>query len=226
MPKILIIEDDADMAMGLRDNLSFEGYEPAIASDGEEGLKRALREHLDLILLDIMLPRMDGFRVCEELRSHGIDIPIIILTVKGQESDKVQGLELGADDYITKPFSLKELLARVRAVLRRSSVGTEEVPFYQFGDVVIDFRKRVTTKRGGTVELSAREVDMMALFIRNEGQVISREQFLEEIWGYEVLPTTRTVDAHVASLRRKLEDRPEEPRHILTVHGAGYKFVG
>ena len=224
MAKILIIEDDPDMAYGLRDNLRFEGYDPLIALDGEEGLDLALGARPDLILLDIMLPGMDGFEVCRRLRDHGSAVPIIMLTAKDQESDKVQGLDIGADDYITKPFGLEELLARIRAALRRAG-ERREIPQYRFGDVMIDFLRRTATKSGVKVSLSPKEYDVMQYLISNEGKAVSREELLSEIWGYEVLPDTRTVDTHMASLRAKLEEDHSNPKHILTVHGMGYRFV-
>ena len=224
MAKILIIEDDPDMAYGLRDNLRFEGYDPLIALDGEEGLDLALGARPDLILLDIMLPGMDGFEVCRGLRDHGSAVPIIMLTAKDQESDKVQGLDIGADDYITKPFGLEELLARIRAALRRAG-ERREIPQYRFGDVMIDFLRRTATKSGVKVSLSPKEYDVMQYLISNEGKAVSREELLSEIWGYEVLPDTRTVDTHMANLRAKLEEDHSNPKHILTVHGMGYRFV-
>jgi len=184
-----------------------------------------VKELPDLILLDIMMPRISGWDVCRELRKRGINTPIIMLTARGQEVDTVLGLELGADDYVTKPFSVRELLARVRAVLRRPGVRSE-IESYSFGSVRIDFKQRLVFKGKREVKLTRKEFEIMKYFIAHRGEALSREQMLDEIWGYEQFPTTRTVDTHILKLRQKLEDDPEHPRFILTVHGSGYKFVG
>lgn len=226
MTKILIIEDQKDMVEGLTFNLESQGYEVCAAYDGQEGLSAAEREKPDLIVLDIMLPKKDGFKVCRELRDKGFDVPILILTARGKESDKVLGLEIGADDYLTKPFSLLEFLARIKALLRRRKGKDAEIEIYRFGMIELDFRHYHATKSGIPVNLTHREFEMMRLFIKKRDEVITRNQFLDEIWGYDRYPTTRTVDAHIARLRQKLEQDPEHPRFIITAHGLGYKFIG
>ncbi len=225
MQKVLVVEDEPDMILGLKDNLEFEGYDVAIASDGQEGLDLAQASRPDLILLDVMLPKMSGLDVCRSLRSLGADMPIIMLTARSQEVDTVVGLEVGADDYVTKPFSIKELLARVRAHLRRASRQVVEVDAYAFGDVELFFKKHQARKAGRGLDLSPREFDMLKYFIQHAGDAISRDELLNQVWGYTSFPLTRTVDNHVARLRQKLEDIPSEPKHIITVHRVGYKFV-
>jgi len=225
MEKILVVEDEPDLLMGLQDNLEIEGYQVTTAKDGQAALDLAMSTCPDLILLDIMLPKLNGFEVCKQLRQKGMDTPIIMLTAKSQEVDRVLGLELGADDYITKPFSIRELLARIKAVLRRRHAPPQQIETYQFGDVKIDFRKSVATKGGRPVELSHYEAGILRLLITNKGEPIARNRILDEVWGYELYPTTRTIDNHVVKLRQKLEDDPHNPAHILTVHGMGYKFV-
>lgn len=226
MTKILIVEDKEDMVTGLVFNLEAQGYETHVAYDGEKGLLVAEQEIPDLIILDIMLPKKDGFQVCRELREKAFDMPILMLTARGEEADRVLGLEIGADDYLTKPFGVLELLARVKALLRRSQ-GQNQVPeIYRFGDVEIDFKRYRATKEGNPVNLTPREFEMVKLFIQKRGETISRNQFLDEIWGYDRYPTTRTVDTHIAKLRQKLEKDPQSPRFIITVHGLGYKFLG
>jgi DNA-binding response OmpR family regulator len=226
MTKILVIEDQKDMVTGLVFNLESQNYDVSIAYDGEEGLKAAEREKPDLIVLDIMLPKMDGFKVCRQLRDRGYDMPILMLTARAEEADKVLGFEIGADDYLTKPFSLLEFLARIKALLRRRQGEDAGKGIYRFGTVAIDFKHYSATKDGVAVLLTQREFAMMRLFIRERDKVITRNQFLNEVWGYEKFPTTRTVDAHVARLRQKIELDPESPQFIITVHGLGYKFVG
>lgn len=226
MTKILIVEDNEEMVTGLDFNLQAQGFKTCVAYDGNQGLLEAEKERPDLIILDIMLPKKDGFTVCRELRKKGLDMPILMLSAKGEEADKVIGLEVGADDYLTKPFSLLELMARVKALLRRRQRKDIELDKYCFATVEIDF-KNFRAKKGQTpINLTMREFDMMRLLIQRRGNVISRSQFLDEIWGYEKYPTTRTVDIHVAKLRQKLEPKPESPQFILTVHGIGYKFIG
>jgi len=225
MEKILVVEDEPDMLMGLQDNLQFEGYQVVTARDGQAGLELALSICPDLIVLDLMLPKLDGFEVCKQVRAKGMGVPIIMLTAKSQEVDKVLGLELGADDYITKPFSIRELLARIKAVLRRHHNPPQPIDVYQFGDVQVDFRKSIATKAGADVELSHYEAGILRILVTNKGEPISRNRILDEVWGYELYPTTRTIDNHVVKLRQKLEDDPHNPAHILTVHGMGYKFV-
>lgn len=224
--RILIIEDEPDMRRGLQDNLEFEGYEVFSTANGAEGLRIALKESFDLILLDLMLPGMDGVEVCRQLKASGSITPIIMLTARGSETDKVKGLESGADDYITKPFSLRELLARIRAILRRAGRETKpQLSEYRFDDVYLQFDKNQASKGGKPLDLSPRELDMMRLLIERQGEIVSRDDFLREVWGYENVPATRTVDNHIAKLRQKIEDDPEIPKHIITAHRQGYKFV-
>ncbi len=226
MARILIVEDQKDMVTGLVFNLESQGHEVSAAYDGEAGLSIAGKEKPDLVILDIMLPKKDGFEVCRELRRAGHDIPILMLTARREEADKVLGLEIGADDYLTKPFGLSEFLARVKALLRRAPGKNARQESCRFGTVELDFRNYRATKSGVLVDLTQREFEMMKLFVRNRDKVISRNRFLNEIWGYDRFPTTRTVDAHIAGLRQKLEADPENPRFIVTVHGLGYKFIG
>lgn len=226
MPKILIIEDEKDMVLGLRNNLEWEGFEVIAASDGEAGLSCALNDGPDLVLLDIMLPKLSGLDVCRRLRNAGRNVPVIMLTARGQEIDKVLGLEIGADDYVTKPFSVRELLARVRAILRRASRQEAGSDLYRFGDVELDFGRYQAQKRGQPLELSPREFGMLKYFVRHRGETVTRDQLLDEVWGYDNFPLTRTVDNHIARLRQKIEENPTEPRHIITVHRVGYKFLG
>ena len=224
MTRILIVEDEPNMVAGLRDNFEYEGYEVLTASDGAEGLGRALNDAPDLVVLDVMMPKMSGLEVCKQLKAKRPSIPVIMLTARGQEVDKVVGLELGADDYVTKPFSIRELLARIKAVLRRAHGGSQER--YAFGDVAVNLRTCQVTRDGKPVEFSAKEFDLLKYFLCHPGEALSRDRLLEKVWGYNSFPTTRTVDAHIVHLRQKLELKPEEPRFILTVHGVGYKFVG
>ena len=226
MAKILIVEDQKDMVTGLVYNLEAQGHKVSAAYDGEAGLSSAEREKPDLIVLDIMLPKKDGFEVCRELRRKGHDVPILMLTARREEADKVLGLEIGADDYLTKPFGLSEFLARVRALLRRGSGKDVQLENCRFGTVEVDFKNYRASKDGVPVNLTQREFEMMKLFVKNRDKVISRNRFLNENWGYDRFPTTRTVDAHIASLRQKLETDPEHPRFIVTAHGLGYKFIG
>ena len=224
MTRILIVEDEPNMVAGLRDNFEYEGYEVLTASDGAEGLGRALNDAPDLVVLDVMMPKMSGLEVCKQLKAKRPSMPVIMLTARGQEVDKVVGLELGADDYVTKPFSIRELLARIKAVLRRAHGGSQER--YAFGDVAVNLRTCQVTRDGKPVEFSAKEFDLLKYFLCHPGEALSRDRLLEKVWGYNSFPTTRTVDAHIVHLRQKLELKPEEPRFILTVHGVGYKFVG
>jgi DNA-binding response OmpR family regulator len=226
MAKILIVEDQKDMVTGLVFNLEAQGHEVSAAYDGEAALASAEKEKPDLIILDIMLPKKDGFEVCRELRRNDHDVPILMLTARREEADKVLGLEIGADDYLTKPFGLSEFLARVKALLRRRPGKDVQLETCRFGTVEIDFKNYQATRDGAPVDLTQREYEMMKLFVRNRDKVISRNMFLNEIWGYDRFPTTRTVDAHIAGLRQKLETDPENPRFIVTVHGLGYKFIG
>jgi two-component system alkaline phosphatase synthesis response regulator PhoP len=223
--KILIIEDEPDMVLGLKDNFEFEGYEVATASDGAAGLERARSVKPDLVILDIMLPTLSGLEVCKTLRGEGFDSPIIMLTARGQEIDKVVGLELGADDYVTKPFSIRELLARVRAILRRTDGTKKRLARYSFADVELDFEAYKAKRAGEDLELSPREFELLRYLIERKGETVSRDRLLEDVWGYESYPSTRTVDTHIAKLRAKIGDSGSEPRHILTIHGVGYKFI-
>jgi len=226
MPKILIVEDEPNMVAGLRDNFEFEGYSVITAPDGVAGLERALSESPDLVILDVMMPRMSGLDVCKQLKSKRPSTPIIMLTARGQEVDKVVGLELGADDYVTKPFSIRELLARVKAVLRRSGNAPKQGEKFAFGEVEVNLRSCQVSRKGKALDFSSKEFELLKYFLVHPGETLSRDRLLEEVWGYDHFPTTRTVDAHIVRLRQKVEPRPEEPRFILTVHGTGYKFVG
>ena len=219
-----VIEDEAGVRSGLTLNLELEGFKVIAAADGEEGLRLVEKHKPDLIILDVMMPKKDGFEVCRELRNSGVSTPIILLTAKNQEIDKVLGLELGADDYLAKPFGMKELIARVKAILRRIE-KTKNVDSAEFSDVVIDFRAYKAEKAKCPIELSAREYRLIKFLISKNGEVVTRDELLDEVWGYNSYPTTRTVDNHIAKLRQKVESNHEEPRHILTVHGVGYKFV-
>jgi len=224
MSVILIVEDDPRILRGVADNLNMEGYEVITASDGPTGYSLARQKQPDLLILDVMLPKMSGFEVCCKLRQEGFSNPILMLTARGEESDRVLGLDLGADDYVTKPFSIRELLARVRARLRKP-VPTNVLEIVQFDDVVVDFRRYEATKAGAPVELTRKEFGVLRLLASKPGQVITRHDLLNEVWGYENYPTTRTVDNHIASLRAKFEENPAEPRRLITVHGVGYKFI-
>ena len=224
--RILVVEDDAAILRGLTDNLRFEGYEVLSARTGDEGLRLLLEREPDLVILDIMLPVLSGFDVCRRARKQGKMMPILMLTARGQEVDRVMGLDLGADDYVTKPFSIPELLARVRALLRRANVSGLLPERVSFGDVTVEFESYVAEKGGEAVHLSPKEFGVLRLLVARAGEVVSRRDLLHEVWGYDCFPTTRTVDNHLASLRSKLEDDSASPRHLLTVHGVGYKFVG
>ena len=225
MAKILIVEDEPDMVLGLKDNFEFEGYEVITASDGAVGLERARTMKPDLVILDIMLPVLSGLEVCKTLRGEGFEAPIVMLTARGQESDKVVGLELGADDYVTKPFSIRELLARVRAILRRTDGAKKRLSRYRFSDIDLDFEIYRAKKGGEPLDLSPREFELLRYLIERKGETVSRDQLLEDVWGYESYPSTRTVDTHIAKLRAKIGDSGSEPRFIMTIHGTGYKFV-
>ncbi len=226
MPRVLIVEDDEAMAVALKDGFTFEGYEVRLATDGALGLQLASDENHDLIILDVMLPKMSGLDVCKRIRRSGNRVPIIMLTARGQEIDKVLGLRTGADDYITKPFSFLELTARVEAILRRSSDFSESMDEYRFGDVHIDMKKMTARKRGCDIEMSHREFELIRYFIEHRGEALSRERLLDAVWGYGNGSFTRTVDMHIAKLRKKIEDNPGDPAHIITVHRVGYKFTG
>jgi DNA-binding response OmpR family regulator len=225
MKRILIIEDDAELLEGLRDNLELEGYEVLTANDGDDGLVQVARNLPDAIILDLMLPSVGGLEVCRTLRGRGFQTPVLMLTARSQERDKIVGLESGADDYVTKPFSIHEVLARLRVMIRRSIPAPYRTGVYRFGSVEVDFgRHRV--RRGHTeVMLSSLEFEVLRYFVSRSGQIIARDHLLNEVWGYQAFRTTRAVDNLVGRLRQKLEDDPHEPRHILTVYGVGYRFV-
>lgn len=224
--KILLVEDEEGLILTLTDRLKSEGFEVVSASDGEEGLATALGENFDLIILDVMLPRKNGLDVCRDLRQKNVATPVLMLTAKGETIDKVLGLKLGADDYLTKPFEVIELLARVEALLRRSpNTINNSAGNFRFGSVRIDFQCAEVFKNNAPVELSAMEFKVLQYFIENRGKVVSRDELLDEVWGYDSMPSTRTVDVHVAWLRQKLEDNPHCPQFILTIYGFGYKFV-
>jgi DNA-binding response OmpR family regulator len=224
--RILIVEDEAPMRSALADLLAAEGYRPLTAADGQRGLERALAEKPDLLLLDVMMPKLDGFALCAELRRLANPVPVLLLTAKGQIDDRVQGLDAGADDYLVKPFSTQELLARVRALLRRTERATHRPLKLKLGDVEIDLARQ-TARRGRTaVHLTAKEFAMLRLLAGAEGEPVTREKFLDAVWGYTAFPTTRTVDNHIASLRAKIELNPEAPQWIKTVHGVGYRLEG
>lgn len=226
-PRALIVEDEAGLRLTLSDRLASEGYDVEIAADGDAGLDRAASGSFDVIVLDVMLPRMNGFDVCRELRRRGVDTPILMLTARGQVVDKVVGLKLGADDYLTKPFESIELLARLEALLRRRDRGAPPGgDTYRFGDVVVDFSRMEVTRGGEPVDLSAREFKLLRHFIEHRGATLSRDSLLERVWGYDETPLTRTVDVHVAGLRQRIEENPKNPQFIVTVHGMGYKFLG
>ena len=224
MTRILIVEDDPAMSVALRDGFEFENYNVEMAAEGEEGLRLATRGDHDLMILDVMLPKKSGLDICKELRRNGSSTPIIMLTARGQEIDKIVGLKLGADDYVTKPFSFMELLARVEAVLRRVQ-RTATGDAYGFGDVALDFRTYQATKNGAALELTPREFRILHYFIDHADEVVTREALLNHVWGYDSSAFTRTVDTHMARLRQKIETIPGEPRHLITVHRVGYKFV-
>ena len=225
--RILLVEDEPGLTLVLSDVLRSEEYAVETAADGERGLQLASSEYFDLLLLDVGLPRKNGFDLLRDLRQRGITTPAIMLTARGQVVDKILGLKLGADDYLTKPFDTGELLARIEATLRRASAGApSDVEVYVFGDVRVDFRRAVVTRAGTAVELTAREFHLLQFLIAHREAVLSRDELLDKVWGYDAMPTTRTVDVHVGLLRQKLEPNPRVPQHILTVHGLGYRFVG
>jgi DNA-binding response OmpR family regulator len=224
MRRILLIEDNPDLAFGLRNNLEIEGYAVEAAADGEAGLERARAGGFDLVLLDLMLPRLDGFRVLKALRQEGLLVPVLILTARGEEADKVRGLKLGADDYLTKPFGLLELLARVEALLRRALLGEGAAEVVRFGEVEVRLAARTVLRRGEPVPLAPKEFDLLRALLLRRGAVASRLELQREVWGYAAAVVSRTVDTHVAELRRKLEEDPASPRHILTARKAGYRL--
>ena len=222
MSRILIVEDEADIALCLEDDLTVEGHEVEVARDGEAACRRGRDSGWDLILLDVMLPKKDGFDVCRELRRNGVHTPIILLTAKAQEAEKVLGLELGADDYVTKPFSPRELRARIKAVLRRFATPDS----YRFGDIEVDFARAEVRRSGAAVEVTPIEFKLLAAFIQRRGRVLSRDQLLNAAWDRDIHVTDRAVDAHIVNLRRKIEPQPAEPKYLLSVRGLGYRFDG
>jgi DNA-binding response OmpR family regulator len=225
MNRVLVVEDEATILQGLRDNLEFEGYEVFTALDGIAGLEQIRKHDPHLIVLDLMLPRLSGYELCRKLRAEGVNTPILMLTARGEEADRVLGLDLGADDYVTKPFSVRELMARVRALLRRTATGSGLPNELEFADVRVDFARYEATRGGRKVELTRKEFGLLRLLAAKEGAVVTRDELLEKVWGYEAMPTTRTVDNHLAALRAKLERDAANPQHLITVHGVGYKLV-
>jgi DNA-binding response OmpR family regulator len=226
METILIIEDEKDVVTGLTFNLEARGYRVLAAYDGDKGYRSALDEHPDLVILDLMLPRRNGYEVCRLLKEEIPAVPIIMLTAKSQEAEIVTGLELGADDYITKPFSVLELLARIKSVLRRAKSGQRIPEICRLGSLEINFKKYSAQKNGKPLSLSPREYEILKYFIERTGETVSREELLNHVWGYDSFPNTRTVDTHIAKLRQKIEDNPDDPQHIITIHGVGYKLLG
>src|SRR6187399_1542471 len=225
--RVLLVEDEPGLVLTLTDRLRSEGYVVTSATDGPSGLAVAIRDTFDVILLDVMLPGMSGFDVCRDVRQRGVTTPIIMLTARGQTVDKVLGLKIGADDYLTKPFDMLELLARIEVQVRRvSAVTGKSAAEYQFGDITVNFRKAEVTKSGVALDLSAREFLLLKYFIEHREATLSRDELLNEVWGYNQMPSTRTVDVHVAWLRAKIEPNSKHPQYVLTVHGLGYKFVG
>jgi DNA-binding response OmpR family regulator len=228
--RVLIVEDNRNLAHGLRTNLEFEGHRAEIASDGEAGLRRARSGEHDIVVLDLMLPELDGYRILETLRREGHTVPVLVLTARGDEADKVRGLDSGADDYVTKPFALRELLARVAALLRRSAARAPDpsaaAPAIRFGDVELDPAIRQVRRAGAPVALRPKEYDLLQALARREGRLAERGELLREVWGYHESVLSRTLDTHIGELRRKLEADPSAPRHILTVRKAGYRLAG
>ncbi len=220
--KILIVEDDRAIARGLQKNLQFEGYEVFVANEGEAGLQSAVDQRPDLIILDVMLPRVNGYEICESLRQRDIEVPIIFLTAKVQEADKILGFDLGCDDYMTKPFSVRELLARVKTVLRRSR--GEKSAAIEFGKVKVDIASRRVWLRGREVRMTSKEFELLHFLLRSGGKVLTRESILNKVWGYNYYGTSRTIDNFINRLRQKIGDDSETPRHILTIRGVGYRF--
>ncbi len=222
---ILVVEDDEAMMLGMEENLKFEGYRVLTASDGEHGLKLALHEQPELVLLDVVLPGMTGYQVCRTLREKGSPVPIIMVTSRGEEVDKITGFDMGADDYVTKPFSIKELIARIKAVLARAQRMSDTAAEHTFGDCVLDARSRTLMKDNAELPLTRTEFNLLACLIAHPGEAMSREALLDEVWGEKYLGTQRSLDTFVAGLRSKIEDNPKKPRFIHTVHGVGYKFI-
>ena len=222
--KILVVEDEDAILMGITENLKAEGYDVVTATEGPEALKLGEEAHPDLIILDIMLPGMSGYDVCRKLRDKRVQVPIMMLTARQDEFDKLHGFEMGADDYVTKPFSIRELLARIRAILLRGRERVEGPTRYEFGDCVLDMESRIFARKGEEIKLTHTEFDLLAYFLRNTGKALSRDQVMNDVWGTEYFGTQRSLDSFVASLRHKIEKKASKPEHILTVHGVGYKF--
>jgi len=225
MSRIIVIEDDLAILRGLRDNLEYESYEVYTATDGEQGYRLIQKHHPHLIVLDLMMPRMSGYELCRKVRSEGIATPILMLTARSEEADRVHGFDIGADDYVTKPFSVPELLARIRAIMRRVKPSTAIPDRLHFDDVSVDFKRFEAKKASQVMKLSRKEFGVLRLLASRVGQVVTRNELLDGVWGHESYPTTRTVDNHIASLRSKLEDDSSKPRHLITVHGVGYKMI-
>lgn len=225
MKTILIVEDDSSILKGLKENLELEHFKVLTESDGAKGFQSAVNNNPDLIILDVMLPSKNGFDVCRDIRGKNMNTPVIMLTGKSTESDKVLGLELGADDYITKPFSIRELIARVNALLRRVNSIEQDFNSYEFEDIKLDFKRLEALKGKKKFEMSLKEFEILKFFINHEGEIVTRNQLLDEVWGYDVFPTTRTVDNYILMIRKKIENNPSSPKHIQTIHTAGYKFV-
>jgi two-component system alkaline phosphatase synthesis response regulator PhoP len=225
MARILIAEDESDLAKGLRDNLQFEGYEVVLAGDGEAALQAATKQNPDLVLLDVMMPKLDGLEVCKRIRQAGFMIPVLMLTAKSQEIDIIRGLEMGADDYITKPFSVRELVARIKAALRRTGAGKGLSRTLRIGEATVDLVQGNVERAGQTHHLGHFELEILKMLVENAEKPVERNKLLDVIWGLEGFPITRTVDNHIVSLRRKIEPDPKHPRHIVTVHSIGYRFV-
>ena len=224
MSRILIVEDDPAILRGLTDNLTYEKYDVMAATDGDTAKRLIEQQRPDLVVLDLMLPRISGYEVCRHVRANGIRTPIIMLTARGDEADRILGLDLGADDYVTKPFSIGELMARIRALLRRTQEGSIELNELRQGDIEIDFRRYHARKAGRAIDMTPKEFGILRYLASRPGVVVKRDELLNAVWGYEASPTTRTIDNHIASLRAKLEDLPAEPRHLLTIHAVGYKW--
>ena len=223
--KVLVVEDDPGILRTVADNLRFEQYEVVTATDGESAYRTQQQEQPDLIVLDLMLPRMSGFELCKRLRADDVQVPVLMLTARGEEADRVRGLDIGGDDYVTKPFSVPELMARIRALLRRAAAGSGTPDTLAFAEVTVDFRRYVATRQGQRVEMTRKEFALLRFLASREDTVVTRDEILNKVWGFESYPVTRTVDTHIASLRAKLEADAGKPAHIQTVHGVGYKFV-
>ncbi len=222
---ILVVEDDPNIRLGLEDNLNMEGYQVLSAPDGVKGMKSALENKIDLVILDIMLPGMNGYEICRKIKAEKPELPVIMLTARGSEMDKIAGLDIGADDYITKPFSLPELLARIRVAFRRVYKDPEPLANFSYENVFLDFRNFQAFYKDAEISMTNKEFEIMAYFINHENKVIHRHDLLNEVWGYEAMPTTRTVDNFILNLRKKLEENPSKPKHIISVRSIGYKFV-